>query len=63
MASSHSRARKLISRGTTERGEHRELGSGLTGALAAAWRPGDGGEMTEERNSATMVLRLRKRGE
>jgi hypothetical protein len=24
-------------------GEHRELGSGLTGARAALWKPGDGG--------------------
>jgi hypothetical protein len=36
-------ALKLIGGGTIERGEHRELGSGLTGARAAAWRPGDGG--------------------
>jgi hypothetical protein len=49
MASGRSGARKLAGRGTTERGEHGELGSGLTGARAAVWRPGNGGEMTEER--------------
>jgi hypothetical protein len=49
MASGHSGARKLVGGGTTERGEHGELGSGLTGARAAAWRPSNGGETAEER--------------
>jgi hypothetical protein len=35
-ATEGTRARKLISGGTTERGEHGELGSGLTGARVAA---------------------------
>jgi hypothetical protein len=48
MASSHSSARKLTGGGTTGRGEHGELGSGLTEAQASVWRPGDGGETTEE---------------
>jgi hypothetical protein len=30
------------------RGEHGELGSGLTGAWAVAWRPSDGGAEPEE---------------
>jgi hypothetical protein len=48
MASSHSGARKLTGGGTTERGEHGELGSGLIGARASVWRSGDDGEMAEE---------------
>jgi hypothetical protein len=48
MASGHSSARKLTSRGATDRGVHGELDSGLTGARSAVWRPGDGGEMAEE---------------
>jgi hypothetical protein len=40
-ASGRSGALKLTGRGTIERGEHGELSSGLTGARAAAWRPGD----------------------
>jgi hypothetical protein len=44
MAFDHSGARKLASGGTTERGENGELGSGLTGARAAARWPGDGGK-------------------
>jgi hypothetical protein len=43
MAFGHSGARKLTGRGATERGEHGELGSGLTVARAAVWRPCDGG--------------------
>jgi hypothetical protein len=52
----HSGAWKLTGGGATVRGEHGELGSGLIGARAAAWRPGDSGETTEERelnNSGT----------
>jgi hypothetical protein len=48
MAYGHSGAWKFPGGGTTERGEHRELGSGLTGALALVWRPGDGGETAED---------------
>jgi hypothetical protein len=47
-ASGHSGAQKLADGGTTARAEHGELGSGLTGAQASVWRPGDGGEMAEE---------------
>jgi hypothetical protein len=48
MASCHSGAQKLADGGTTARGEHGELGSGLTGARASVWRPGNGGETAEE---------------
>jgi hypothetical protein len=41
MASDHSGALKLTGGGATERGEHGELGSGLTGARAVVWRPDD----------------------
>jgi hypothetical protein len=40
-ASGRSDALKLTGGGTIERGEHEELGSGLTRARAAVWRPGD----------------------
>jgi hypothetical protein len=49
LASSHSGAQKLAGGGTTERGEHGEPSSGLTGAQAAVWRPGNGGEMATKR--------------
>jgi hypothetical protein len=42
MAFGHSGALKLTGGGATERGEHGELGSGLTGARVVVWRPGDG---------------------
>jgi hypothetical protein len=43
MASGRSGAPELTGGGAKEREEHGELSSGLTGARAAAWRPGDGG--------------------
>jgi hypothetical protein len=49
--------------GTTERGEHKELGSGLTGAQVVAWRPGDGGEMKEERKLDNSSARASEEGE
>jgi hypothetical protein len=63
MASGHSRARKLTGGGTTKRGEHGELGSGLIGARAAAWRPGDGRETVEERELSNSDARASKEGE
>jgi hypothetical protein len=36
-------APKLAGEGAKGREEHGELSSGLTGARAALWRPGDGG--------------------
>jgi hypothetical protein len=44
MAFGRSGAPKLTDGGAKEREEHGELGSGLTGARAAAWRPGGRGE-------------------
>jgi hypothetical protein len=46
-SSGRSGAPKLTGGGAIERGEHRELGKGLTGARAAAWRSGDGGAELE----------------
>jgi hypothetical protein len=43
MASGHFGAQRLIGGGAIERGEHGELGSALTGARAAVWRPSDSG--------------------
>jgi hypothetical protein len=40
----HSGARRLTGDGATEREEHEESISDLTGARAVAWRPGNGGE-------------------
>ncbi len=42
-ASGCSAAPKLAGGGAKWRGERGELGSGLTGAWAELWRPGDGG--------------------
>jgi hypothetical protein len=45
--------------GAQQRGEHGELGSGLTGARVVVWRSGDGGETAEERklgNSSAWAL-------
>jgi hypothetical protein len=49
-------------RGTIERGLHGELGSGLTGARAAAWRPGDSGETAEQRKLSNNSARALKEG-
>jgi hypothetical protein len=46
-ASGHSGGPKLTCGDATGREEHGEVGSGLTGARAAAWRPGDGGTEPE----------------
>jgi hypothetical protein len=63
MAFGHSGARKLTGGGTTERGEHGDLGSGLTEAWAAVWRPGDGREMTEEGELGDSSTRASGEGE
>jgi hypothetical protein len=63
MASGHSGARKLAGGGTTERGEHGELGSGLTGARAAVWRSGDDREMVEEGELGNSNTRASEEGE
>jgi hypothetical protein len=46
--SGRSRARWPAGGGAMERGVHGESISGLTGAQAAVWRPGDSGEETAE---------------
>jgi hypothetical protein len=63
MASGHSGARKLTGGGITERGEYRELRSGLTGARASVWLPGDGGETAEERELSNSDTRASREGE
>jgi hypothetical protein len=63
MASGHSGARKLVGGGTTERGEHGELGLGLTEARAAAWRSGGGGETAEERKLGNSDAQVSEEGE
>jgi hypothetical protein len=63
MASGHSGAWKLVGGGTTERGEHGELGSGLTGARAAAWRLSDSGETAKERKLSNSGARASEEGE
>jgi hypothetical protein len=65
MASGRSGPLKLTGRGTIERGEHGELGSGLTGARAAAQRPSDGGaepEVAALGGSEARAWREAKRG-
>jgi hypothetical protein len=59
----HSGARNLTGGGITERGEYRELRSGLTGAWASVWLPGDGGETTEERELSNSGSRASREGE
>jgi hypothetical protein len=63
MASGHSGARKLTDGGTTERGEHEELGSGIIGARAVVWRLGDGGEIAEERELGNSGTHASEEGE
>jgi hypothetical protein len=46
--SGRSGTRWLAGGGTAGRGVHGESISGLTGARAAVWRPGDGGKETTE---------------
>jgi hypothetical protein len=56
-------ARKLTGGGTTERGEHKELGSGLIGTRAVVWRLGDGGETAEERELGNSGTHASEEGE
>jgi hypothetical protein len=63
--SGRSGAPKLTGGGAKEREEHGELGSGLTGARAAAWRRGDGGaepEVAALGESEARAWREAKRG-
>jgi hypothetical protein len=53
MTSGHSDARKLTGGGATERGEHGELGSGLTGARAAVGETAEEGELGDSGTHAT----------
>jgi hypothetical protein len=62
MASDRSGAPKLTDGGAKEREEHVEFDSGLTGARAAAWRPGDGGGAKRSRELGGEGFR-RGRGE
>jgi hypothetical protein len=65
MASGRSGALKLTGGGAIERGEDGELGSGLTEARAAAWRPSDGGVEPEAAalgGSVARAWREEKRG-
>jgi hypothetical protein len=64
-ASGRSGAPKLAGGGTKEREEHGELGLGLTGARAVAWRPGDSGaepEVAALSGSEARAWREAKRG-
>jgi hypothetical protein len=51
MASGRSGAPKLTGEGAKEKEEHGELGSGLTGAWAAVWWPGDSGGVKRSRET------------
>jgi hypothetical protein len=49
--------------GAQQRGEHGELGLGLTRARAAAWQLGDSRETTEERELGNRGTRVSDEGE
>jgi hypothetical protein len=62
--SSRCGAQWLAGGGATGRGVHGEFIKGLTGARAAVWRPGDGGEeTTEEALSASSAWARREEKE